>query len=142
MAMQIVLTIVGIILLFGSGAIGRLLRIARSTTRTKEPSFKVKITLLDVIYAITMIAGILAKEIWDNINENNKLEVKLPRIIGALIVSPIVYAAVYSQFAGELSLLGLAIAFQNGFFWQAAFRTAQGSMPAQQGLNQLRLITG
>jgi hypothetical protein len=52
--------------------------------------------------------------------------IKLPRLIAALIVSLIIYAAVYSRFVQEeLSLLGIAVAFQNGFFWQAVFRTAQ-----------------
>jgi len=85
------------------------------------------ITWLDVTYALVMIIGILAKEVWDNINETGTLSIKMPRLIGALIISPIIYASVYSKFVvNQLSLFGLAIAFQNGFFWQAFFRTAQG----------------
>jgi len=110
----------------------------------REMAVPTAITRLDVIYAVAMIVGILAKEIWDNINETGTVKVQLPRIIAALLVSPIVYAAVYSHLAkDELSLLGLAIAFQNGFFWQAVFRTAQGAhiqQPVQQGLSLFRLV--
>jgi hypothetical protein len=89
---------------------------------------KVNITWIDVIYAVKMIAGIIAKEIWDSINETGTVNVKIPRLLAALIVSPIIYAVVYSKFVkDELSLLGLSVAFQNGFFWQAVFRTAQGA---------------
>lgn len=84
------------------------------------------ITLLDITYLLTMIMGILAKEIWDNINETGAISIKIPRLIAALIVSPIIYAAIYSKLIqNQLSLLGLAVAFQNGFFWQAVFRTTQ-----------------
>jgi len=69
----------------------------------------------------------LAKEIWDNIKETGTLSIQWSRLIEALIISPIIYAAVYSKFVkDELSLFGLAMAFQNGFFWQAVFRTAHG----------------
>jgi hypothetical protein len=89
----------------------------------------VNITWLDITYLLTMILGILAKEIWDNINETGAISIKIPRLIGALIVSPIIYAAIYPKLIqNQLSLLGLAVAFQNGFFWQAVFRTTQKSL--------------
>jgi hypothetical protein len=88
----------------------------------------VNITWLDFTYLLSMIMGILAKEIWDNINETGAISIKIPRLIAALIVSPIIYAAIYSKLIqNQLSLLGLAVAFENGFFWQAVFRTTQKS---------------
>jgi hypothetical protein len=90
----------------------------------------VNITWLDITYLLTMIMGILAKEIWDNINETGVISIKIPRLIAALIVSPIIYAAIHSKLIpNQLSLLGLAVAFQNGFFWQSVFRTIQGGSP-------------
>ena len=89
---------------------------------------KVNITWLDIVYALTVIGGIFAKEIWDNINETGTISVKIPRLIAALIVSPIIYSAIYSRLIqNQLSVLGLAMAFQNGFFWQTVFRTVQGT---------------
>jgi hypothetical protein len=86
------------------------------------------ITWLDITYLLSMIMGILAKEIWDNINETGAINIKIPRLISALIVSPIIYEAIYSKLIqNQLSLLGLGVAFQNGFFWQAVFRTTQNS---------------
>ena len=86
----------------------------------------VSITWLDIAYALTVIIGIFAKEIWDNLNETGAISIKIPRLIGALIVSPIIYSAIYSKLIpNQLSLLGLAVAFQNGFFWQTVFGTVQ-----------------
>jgi len=88
----------------------------------------VNITWVDTVYALTMIIGIFAKEIWDNTNETGTLSIKIPRLIAALIVSPIIYAAIYSKLIqNQLTLFGVAMAFQNGFFWQTVFGTVQKS---------------
>ncbi len=130
---QIALFIVGLILMFSSGAIGHLIRSGRGAPRPLGTGVKnlalakLNITWLDIIYAMAMIIGILAKEVWDSINETGTISIKVPRLIAAIIISPIIYAAVYSKFVqDELSLPGIAMAFQNGFFWQAVFRTVQG----------------
>jgi len=88
----------------------------------------VNITWLDIVYAVTVIIGIFAKEIWDNINETGVISIRFPRLMAALIVSPIIYGAIYTRLIqNQLSILGLAMAFQNGFFWQTLFHTVQGS---------------
>ena len=88
----------------------------------------VNITWLDITYLLTMIIGIFAKDIWDNINETGVISIKIPRLIAALIVSPIIYAAIYSKLIqNQLTLFGVAMAFQNGFFWQTVFGTVQKS---------------
>src|SRR5215212_6370380 len=85
-----------------------------------------KLTWTDVIYGLVMIAGIFAKEAWDRLNETGQIGLLLPRLFGALLIAPIIYAAIYSQFVKDgVSVLGLCIAFQNGFFWQAVFKTVQ-----------------
>jgi len=130
---QIILLVAGFILMVGSGSLGHVMSRNRATPRVFGPGVRkialpqTNITVLDVTYAFVMIIGVLAKEVWDNINETGTLTIKWPRLIGALLISPIIYASVYSKFVvNQLSLFGLAIAFQNGFFWQAVFRTAQG----------------
>ena len=86
----------------------------------------VSITWLDIVYALTVIIGIFAKEIWDNINETGTINIRIPRLIAAIIISPITYAAICSKLIqNQLSILGLAVAFQNGFFWQAVFGAVQ-----------------
>jgi len=129
--LQIVMLIVGAVLMLASGWLGR--RIYRGASSEKEVAFGAspgwfKITWVDVFYAVAMLVGILAKEAWDQLNETGKVGIVWQRLIGALIISPIIYATVHSRFVqGELTLLGLALAFQNGFFWQAVFRTVQQS---------------
>jgi len=129
---QIILLIAGLILMFGSGSLGHLMSQGSAIPRVFGPGVRMlalpqtDITVLDVIYAFVMIIGILAKDVWDNLNETSTLSIKWPRLIGAFIISPVIYASVYYKFVvNQLSLFGLAVAFQNGFFWQAVFRTVQ-----------------
>ena len=110
--------------------VGRDIDVAKELEFSGKPSW-LKISWIDLIYGTSMLVGILAKELWDAINDTGQIKLRPSRAIGALIVSPIVYAGVYSSFSqGQVTLLGLAIAFQNGFFWQAVFRTAQASANA------------
>jgi hypothetical protein len=144
--LQIILLLLGFALLFLATALVRNFRNRRAAAEASKagmpatdlatgrelavgamPSW-LKITPIDLVYGLAMLVGILAKEIWDSINETSRLSIRWGRLVAALIVSPIVYAAVYTRFTqGQVDLLGLAIAFQNGFFWQAVFRTAQES---------------
>jgi hypothetical protein len=136
----IILTIIGVAIALLRTSIGNFIYPRKEETfresywlgDAEESSVAVKrklvinITVLDVIYLLVMLVGILAKEVWDTINEEGSVKIRWPRIIMALIVSPIVYVSVYTQFTqDELSLPGIGIAFQNGFFWQAVFSTAQ-----------------
>jgi hypothetical protein len=139
----IVLTLVSLGLTLLGGSVGTYLgawaraRAAPVPGLEERPKFKINITWLDVIYGAAMIAGILAKDLWDSLNEEGALRLRWEGVIGALLVSPVVYAGVYSRFVkGELSLLGLAIAFQNGFFWQAVFNTARGAIGTTPGVGQ------
>ena len=93
-----------------------------------------QITPLQLVYGLVMIAGIVAKEIWDYNQKYGKPGFRLSSITGACIVAPIVYAAVQPHLAPlqeSLTLIGICIAFQNGFFWQSVFATAtQAAAPA------------
>jgi len=126
---QIVLLVIGFLLTLLATSLSRFVRkrpvVGRGLTFGGKPEW-LKITPIDLIYGFVMLVGILAKEVWDSINETGSLKVRWPRLLAALIVSPIVYGAVYSKFTqGQVDPAGLVIAFQNGFFWQAVFRTVQ-----------------
>lgn len=97
----------------------------------QRPSRKIRfdITFADVIYGIAMILGIAAKAVWDYENQYHRVGVNWLQINLALLVAPIVYIGVGSHLKlsgqGAISLSGLALAFQNGFFWQTVFSTLQ-----------------
>jgi hypothetical protein len=99
--------------------------IARRRRDTRD-GLRVNITSLDFAYLAAMLVGILGKEVWDQVNSTGSVGVRWAHLIGALIVSPVVYGAVQNTFfRDELSIAGLAIAFQNGFFWQSVFEGVQ-----------------
>jgi len=93
---------------------------------------------LDFIMAAAMLCGILAKEIWDNINDTGTVGLRFARLVAAIIVAPIVYSSVKDKLdaVAGVSLNSFAVAFQQGFFWQAVFRTisygTQKAMERQQ----------
>jgi hypothetical protein len=66
-----------------------------------------------------MLLGIVAKELWDNLQSTGSPSLNYMRVISAMIVAPLVFAGFYQQFKRRgLSLPILALAFQNGFFWR------------------------
>jgi hypothetical protein len=82
----------------------------------------VDIKRLDLIYLGFMVVGIVFKVAYDVLKETVGWRKSLATLLLALIVSPIVYVGVYQEFIREsLSLVGIGIAFQNGFFWQTVF---------------------
>ncbi len=87
-----------------------------------------KITVLQVVYGLVMVIGIAAKEVWDYNQTHGHLGFKTQDMAAALLVAPIVYTAVQPHIAPlheSLTLLGIGIAFQNGFFWQSVFANVQ-----------------
>ena len=81
----------------------------------------------DLILFGAMILGILAKEVWDNINKTGQIEIALPRIVAAILISPVIYLGVSHYFNEHkrITFVTLAIAFQSGFFWQSIFAPLQ-----------------
>ena len=78
--------------------------------------------LSGVLLYIVMIAGMLAKTIWDQ-TEQGKLKPNLQKIIRPLLVSPITFSAfwgpMYLQQDGVgISMTSMLYAFQIGFMWQ------------------------
>lgn len=94
-------------------------------TRTRSRRFD--ITFADIAYGIAMLAGIAAKAVWDYENKYHKVGVNWLQVNLALLVAPVVYVgvnnALQSSAKEPVSLSRLALAFQNGFFWQTVFST-------------------
>ena len=91
---------------------------------------RLNIGIADILYGLAMIAGIVAKEVWDYNIEHGKIGFNANRVGAAMIISPIVYAGVHSAIQAlteSVTLIGLSVAFQNGFFWQSVFSGIQAS---------------
>jgi hypothetical protein len=82
---------------------------------------------LDLAYALAMIVGMVARELWDSLATTGAIAIHLPRLIGVLIWAPIVYVAIFARLRRrEPSVLGFALAFQLGFFWTSILDVASG----------------
>lgn len=86
----------------------------------------------NVIYAwhlgCWMVLGMIANYLWDHCQAKKGLEdISLPAILLPLLVSPIVFFAIWSLVEkndnglAEIGMVWPLIAFQNGFFWQVIF---------------------
>jgi uncharacterized membrane protein len=80
--------------------------------------------LMEVLFLfgvyLAMMAGMVAKTIFDHLTRNTNLEWKTFLI--PLVVSPLVYGFVFRFVKGsEEKVLMLIFGFQNGFFWQDIF---------------------
>lgn len=74
----------------------------------------------------------LAREVENTIMETGAVNVQLPRLIGVLIWAPILYVAIFARLRRRnLSLLGLAFAFQLGFFWTSIVQAASEQFDIQ-----------
>jgi hypothetical protein len=105
---------------------------ARGTRRKAPegpPPPPAQLTTPDVVYALAMLVGILGHEVWQTAT-GGAIGIRWPRVVGALVVAPVVYAGVYGKLAhdGRPTLLGLAVAFQNGFFWETVFQPLQSHL--------------
>src|SRR5205085_1797630 len=82
----------------------------------------------DLAYALAMVAGMIAREIGNSIAETGMIEMQLPQLVGVLIWAPLLYVAIFARLRRrELSLLGLALAFQLGFLWTSILQAAGGT---------------
>jgi len=80
---------------------------------------------LDICLYFMMIAGMIAKYIFDWISEvekNRQTVFSKLQLMKPMLISPIVFASVYSSMGKiESTLLLFIFSFQNGFFWQTIF---------------------
>lgn len=83
-----------------------------------------------------MVVGMVAKAFYDNIVKNERppaVDWALflrPEIALPLIVSPIIFGAIYGFLKDNPRNIGaLVFAFQNGFFWKTIFGGLEASTP-------------
>jgi len=80
----------------------------------------------EVILYFVMLLGMAAKYFYDAIGEGSTLNFQKWQLIKPMLVSPIVFAAIYGMFAEESSrVLLLTFSFQNGFFWKTVLDQKQ-----------------
>lgn len=88
--------------------------------------------ILQAVYIVAlfvaMVVGMVAKAFYDNIVKNerppsvNWALFLRPEIALPLIVSPMIFGAIYGFLKDNPSNIGaLIFAFQNGFFWKTIF---------------------
>jgi hypothetical protein len=100
-------------------------------TGSASPRKRFDITFSDVAYGIAMLIGVGAKAVWDYENKYHRVGVNWLQVNLALLVAPVVYIgvsnALQSSSQEPVSLPRLALAFQNGFFWQTVFSSISES---------------
>ncbi|MGQ9681000.1 MAG: hypothetical protein ACUVX9_00530 [Anaerolineae bacterium] len=72
-----------------------------------------------LVYAV-QVAGVLAKQVYDDIGTGKPLHLPLTAIIIAAIVSAVSFPSVYGNLQAQSGAgLRLFLAFQSGFFWRS-----------------------
>ncbi|MCI0697824.1 CHAT domain-containing protein [candidate division KSB1 bacterium] len=81
-------------------------------------SFLGEIPWFEIGLYFSMVAGMAAKYIYDQIGINRKIVFKKWQFFRPILISPIVFGAIYGNLDPKTSkLLLLIFSFQNGFFW-------------------------
>lgn len=89
-------------------------------------------TLFWISIFLTMIAGMLAKACFDNLQNNERLDLSWDfflrrEILLPVFVSPMVFGGIYGiiRQAPHKNIGTFIFAFQNGFFWKAILGQAE-----------------
>jgi hypothetical protein len=80
--------------------------------------------------AAAMLAGILAKSLWDA-SLSSVFQIDGRALLRALLVAPIVVVGGWKIFEGAPTLQTLLLVFSNGFFWQTVFSDVSKRMEQQ-----------
>jgi hypothetical protein len=86
-----------------------------------DKSFFAKIPWLDIGLYLVMVIGMASKYLFDAICDKDRKKIKFNKwqFLKPFLVSPIIFAAVYSIIPESDSIFLLLIfSYQNGFFWQ------------------------
>jgi hypothetical protein len=94
----------------------------QGTGRSPLPWFEISLY-------VAMLLGMAAKYGYDAIGEGSHLTVQKWQLVKPMLVSPMVFGAIYGNMGGRTPpLLLLIFAFQNGFFWKTVLeKTPQAS---------------
>lgn len=86
---------------------------------SKGAGSETSIPWLEMALYFIMIVGMVAKYFYDAVGQGSKVDFQKWQFLKPILVSPIVFAAIYGGAGEDASLMLLLIfAFQNGFFWQ------------------------
>lgn len=85
-----------------------------------------ELTITSILLFICMILGMLAKTLWDaieNRNSSSSVNIDLWNLVKPMLISPIIFGAVMAIQADNSpnSLPTYLLSFQNGFMWQTIF---------------------
>ncbi len=86
-----------------------------------DTNFFAKIPWLDIGLYLVMVIGMASKYLFDAIGDKDRKKIKFNKwqFLKPFLVSPIIFAAVYSIIPESDSIFLLLIfSYQNGFFWQ------------------------
>ena len=111
---------------------GKMFFARRYSALTEFPLFR--ILILGVATLLGIFCGLLAEEvrIYKQQKQKPKDMIKRmwgkPRTVFALLLSPVIFHAVYIQVNSQPdTVIALLLAYQNGFFWQSVVETVKHS---------------
>lgn len=94
-------------------------------TISKGPAAFKGISWFDMALYFVMIAGMMAKYLFDAIGDTNDIKFQKWQFIKPIFISPIVFGVIYSAIDQSTSgFLLFIFSFQNGFFWQTVLNKA------------------
>lgn len=95
----------------------------------------IQITLVDLIYFLAILLGVVGKALWDYLNQGLDGDAMSRRVLAikvalSTIIAIMIYATAINALADSkiVSLAGISVAFQGGFFWQSLFQNLSETM--------------
>lgn len=89
----------------------------------------VQISAVDLIYFAAILLGVVGKALWDYLNQGLNGETMERRVLWirvalSTIIAVLIYATAVNSLAESqvVTLAGISVAFQGGFFWQTLFQ--------------------
>ena len=98
----------------------------------------VQITPVDLAYFAAILLGVIGKALWDALNQQLNgdvfsLRILLTRMALSIIIAVLIYATAINSVTDSkvLTLAGLSLAFQGGFFWQSLLQNLTETLTRQ-----------
>jgi hypothetical protein len=130
-----ILILTGILLLIALISPARLFTPLLSEGFTTQADAPIQISAVDLIYFTAILLGVVGKALWDHLNRGldgqpSERRVLLIRIALSSIIAVLIYATAVNSLAESqvVTLAGISVAFQGGFFWQTLFQNLSETM--------------
>ena len=98
----------------------------------------VQITRVDLVYFAAILLGVIGKALWDALNQQLNGDtlsrrILLTRMALSIIIAVLIYATAINSVSDSkvLTLAGLSLAFQGGFFWQSLLQNLTETLTRQ-----------